>query len=54
MGKRNKQSSQNNRMKNEIKSTKIVATKQVTHHEFSEELSDGGERNEVIKRQQNK
>jgi hypothetical protein len=52
MGKRNKQSSQNNWTKNEIKSANIVATKKVTDHEFSEELSDGGERNEIIERQQ--
>ena len=54
MGKRDKQSAQNNWSKNESKLTNIVATKQVTSHEFSEELSDGGERNEIIKRQQNK
>ncbi|MBO1512445.1 hypothetical protein [Metabacillus bambusae] len=54
MGKRNKESSQNNWTKSEIKSTNIVATEKETDHEFSEELSDGGERNEIIKRQQNK
>jgi hypothetical protein len=39
---------------NEIQSTKFVSTKQETDHEFSEELSDGGERNEIITIQQNK
>ncbi len=53
MGKRNKQHAPNHYITSkEIKSTKFDSAKTETIHEFSEELSDGGERNEIITRQQ--
>lgn len=53
MGKRNKQHAQNRYVSSkEIKATKLFSEKPETIHEFSEELSDGGERNEIITRQQ--
>lgn len=45
MGKWNEEAAPNNNMNSvEIKSSKLVSSKQ--EQEFSEELSDGGERNE--------
>lgn len=35
----------------DIKASKLVTKKEVKEHEFSEELSDGGERNEAIEDQ---
>lgn len=32
----------------ELKASKLVSKKEVKDHEFSEELADGGERNETI------
>jgi hypothetical protein len=55
MGKKNNKSVPNNNLPiTEFQATKIDENKQETDHEFSEELSDGGERNEIIKKQQNK
>jgi len=53
MGKRNRQPAPNPAVSlKEIKSTEFDSPKPETIHEFSEELSDGGERNEMITKQQ--
>jgi hypothetical protein len=45
----NEQSAPNNNLKaSTIKSSKLVGKKGIQDHEFSEELSDGGERNANI------
>lgn len=49
----NEQSAPNNNLSSvTIKSSKLV--NKDMEHEFSEELSDGGERNELIEKQRNK
>lgn len=48
MGKWNEQAAPNNNLPSAmIKSSKLVGV--INEHEFSEELADGGERNEIIK-----
>ncbi|MBT2755045.1 hypothetical protein AB1K84_08890 [Mesobacillus foraminis] len=48
----NKQGVPNNNLQAEtIKTSKIIGKKGLNTHEFSEELSDGGERDEVIEKQ---
>lgn len=50
MSKWNEQSAPNNNLGSaQIRSSNLVSRK--NDHEFSEELSDGGERNEIIKKQ---
>lgn len=55
MGKMNKKSTPNkNVSSNENRFANYVSANQEPAHEFSEELADGGERNEIITKQQNK
>ncbi|MDQ0860732.1 MULTISPECIES: hypothetical protein [Bacillaceae] len=53
MGKMNKEAAPNNNLSSkEIRSSKLVSSKHENDYEFSEELADGGERNEIITRQE--
>jgi hypothetical protein len=55
MGKWNEEAAPNNNLPaNTIRESKLVGKNKRDRHEFSEELSDGGERNEIISRQQTK
>lgn len=48
----NEQAAPNNNLSSEtISTSRLVGKKGNNQHEFSEELSDGGERNEVIEKQ---
>ncbi|MBM4763472.1 hypothetical protein [Bacillus sp. B15-48] len=52
MGEWNEQAAPNNNLKaNTIRTSKLIGKNGVQEHEFSEELSDGGDRDEGIKRQ---
>ncbi|PLR99696.1 hypothetical protein [Bacillus sp. T33-2] len=52
MGKWNEQAAANNNLRAEtIRTSNIVGDNHAASHEFSEELSDGGERDEAIKKQ---
>lgn len=52
MGDWNKQAAPNNNLTSEtIQNSKLVANNKAGEHPFSEELSDGGERNQFIKNQ---
>jgi hypothetical protein len=52
MGKWNEQSAPNNNLSNEtIASSELVGKNGLNSHPFSEELSDGGERNKSIDKQ---
>jgi hypothetical protein len=53
MGKWNEQSAPNNNLNSKTISTSNLVNKE-TAHEFSEELSDGGERNQIISAQNRK
>ena len=51
----NEEAAPNNNIPSEVlQSSKFVSHQQQNEHEFSEELSDGGERDEIIKYQQKK
>lgn len=53
MGDWNEQSAPNNNLPAAtIRTSKLVGTKGVQSEEFSEELSDGGERNKIIEQRQ--
>lgn len=55
MGDWNEQAAPNNNLTaGTIQTSKLVGKKGIANHEFSEELSDGGERDENIKRQMKK
>lgn len=52
MGDWNEQAAPNNNLTaGTIQTSKLVGKKGIASHEFSEELSDGGERDEIIKKQ---
>lgn len=52
MGKWNEEGAPNNNLSAEtIANSKLVGKKGLQNHEFSEELSDGGERDEAISKQ---
>ncbi len=52
MGDWNEQAAPNNNLTaGTIQTSKLVGKKGIGNHEFSEELSDGGERDEIIKKQ---
>ncbi|MGE8203997.1 hypothetical protein ACQKP0_05480 [Heyndrickxia sp. NPDC080065] len=54
MGKWNKEAAPNNNLSSvEIRSSKLVSNQDEENHAFSEELSDGGERNKTIEQQKN-
>lgn len=55
MGKWNEETTLNNNLAaNTIRESKLIGKNKRDRHEFSEELADGGERNEIISRQQTK
>lgn len=52
MGKWNEQSAPNNNLNPQtVRTSKLVNEKVEHEHEFAEELSDGGERDQIIERQ---
>jgi hypothetical protein len=52
MGDWNEQAAPNNNLTaGTIQTSKLVGKKGIRNHEFSEELSDGGERDEIIEKQ---
>lgn len=51
----NEQGAPNNNLSaSTIETSKLIGKSNKQEHEFSEELSDGGERNEIIQRQKTK